>query len=110
MAVKIDSKVFLSIAKNIFNVGGSFQPSYIKLGGVKVDVTFSQKSQYYYIVKLNQPVMFPIQSGVTISDFIVGGGSGNNDKFKIVLEGEEVVVFEKNGTYVINSLEIKVGE
>ena len=78
---------------------------FIQVGSSKVQCNFEATQNQD--VRLANALMFPISAGTTISSFKIG--KDNSNTMTINLEGEEVVHFVENGTYVINSLLIKMG-
>ena len=78
---------------------------FIQVGSTKVQCNFEATQDQN--VRLANALMFPISAGTTISSFKIG--RDNSNAMTINLEGEEVVRFAENGTYVINSLLIKMG-
>lgn len=78
---------------------------FITVEGTKVQCNF--EATQGQDVKLANALMFPVPAGTTISSFKIG--RDNSNAMTINLEGEEVVHFAENGTYVINSLLIKMG-
>lgn len=78
---------------------------FITVEGTKVQCNFEATQDQD--VRLANALMFPVPAGTTISSFKIG--RDNSNTMTINLEGEEIVNFVENGTYVINSLLIKMG-
>ena len=53
--------------------------------------------------------MFSVSGGTTVSKFVIGTSTPtDSDVCNLILEGDEIVEFTSNGTYVIDSLVVRI--